>query len=116
MTSKVPVSVSGLPTVVSVVAGLIHSCALTADGAVYCWGGNDFGELGDGTLLERDTPIAVTLPRVTRIAAGEVHTCALTAGGTVMCWGDNSYGEVGNGAADGGSQTVPTPVAVVGLP
>lgn len=116
--SLVPVAVKGLTGVVSVTAGLVHTCALTQSGTVYCWGGNDFGALGDGTVkTERDTPVLVAgLPRATAISAGAVHTCALLATGGAMCWGDDTYGELGDGVADGGPRSVPTPVAVVGIP
>lgn len=116
--SFVPVAVQGVPGAVAVTAGLVHTCALTQAGAVYCWGGNDWGNVGDGTVMtERDTPVLVAgLPKATAVSAGLSHTCALLASGGAMCWGEDTYGELGDGVADGGTRLVPTPVAVVGLP
>ena len=96
-------AVVGLPGAIDAVAlGEGHSCALTAAGQVYCWGGNEFGELGDGTRADRTSPTPVdTLPGdVVAIAAGGYHTCALRATGTVLCWGDNIYGQAGQPGFD----------------
>ena len=55
------------------------------------------GSLGDGTTMNRRTPVAVAgLSGVTAIAAG-IHTCALLADTTVRCWGNNASGELGDG-------------------
>jgi alpha-tubulin suppressor-like RCC1 family protein len=73
--------------------GASHSCALRTDGAVYCWGRNDTGQVGDGTQQDRPTPARVAgLPvgrNVVQIAAGELHTCAMMDDNTVWCWGTN---------------------------
>ena len=116
--SLVPIPVQSLTDAVAVTAGYVHTCALTKAGAVYCWGGNDWGNVGDGTVMtERDTPVLVSgLPPATAISAGAEHTCALLASGQAMCWGDDTYGELGDGVADGGPRSVPTPVGVVGIP
>jgi alpha-tubulin suppressor-like RCC1 family protein len=83
-----------------------HVCAATTSGSVMCWGSNAQGELGDGTLVDRPTPVAAiilgapgalgaTAPIAT-LAAGVGHTCLL-AGGQVSCWGTNLLGELGDG-------------------
>ena len=73
--------------------GEAHSCALRTDGAIYCWGRNDEGQVGDGTEQDRSTPTRVVgLPAgrtVLQIAAGELHTCAILDDNTVWCWGTN---------------------------
>jgi alpha-tubulin suppressor-like RCC1 family protein len=84
---------------VAVTAGWFHSCALEADGRVFCWGQNGVGQLGDGTTaLLRTVPTLV--PGVTdavAVKAGGWNTCVLRAGGGVLCWGANGLGEVGDG-------------------
>ena len=110
-----PVDVSGLPAgsdVTAIAAGLSHTCAVTAEGGVRCWGYNDKGQLGDGTTGNKDMPVAVSglASGVTAIAAGGLHTCALTAGGGVECWGYNEYGQLGDG-----SVWRNTPVDVIGF-
>lgn len=101
------------PVLSRVAAGDSHSCAVTADGHVKCWGSNDNGQLGDGTFARR--PSATTVPgleRVTAVATGSgSHTCALTDAGAVKCWGSNEFGQLGNGDTAASS----IPVQVLGL-
>src|SRR2546427_9271570 len=68
----------------SVTAGRLHTCGVTAAGTAYCWGGNGFGQLGDGTATNRLTPVLVAAPAGVSLAAvdaGDFHTCAVTAAG-----------------------------------
>ncbi len=92
-------------------------------GEVECWGGDVFGEVGDGnsgTPVPRPTIVA-GLPGVKAVVSGPNHTCALETAGSVACWGDNVVGEVGNGSTFGGlpgtepGMLVTTPVPVAGL-
>jgi alpha-tubulin suppressor-like RCC1 family protein len=110
-----PVDVSGLFVPATAIAvGGSHSCALSAAGAVKCWGTNFSGQLGDGTRVNRSLPVDVLgLARgVIAIAAGSEHTCALTTGGAMRCWGTNVSGQLG----DGTNVNRDTPVDVSGLP
>ena len=120
-----PVFVAGLTDVVAVAAGKLagdHSLALRADGTVWAWGDNSFGELGDGSHTERHQPVPVlvtlypsvlTAPvtGVTAIAAGGMHSLALHANGTVSAWGSNTCGQLG----DGSTSERTTAVSVSGL-
>lgn len=113
-----PVDVVGLGSgVVAVDTGFSHTCAVTAAGAVKCWGDNDDGQLGDGTTTNRSTPVNVVGlangVQALSIAggAGDNHSCVLTSTGVVKCWGSNFFGQLGSG--DDGIYL--TPVDVVGL-
>jgi alpha-tubulin suppressor-like RCC1 family protein len=106
------VAVTGLAgAVVSVCGGNGHSCALLATGGVQCWGWNYRGQLGDGTQMNRSTPVTVSgLSGVVELACGGEHNCARVATG-VRCWGANYWGELG----DNTNQHRSTPVTVQGL-
>lgn len=104
-----PQLVSSVTNAVSITVGLRHVCALLATGSVRCWGNNDEGQLGDGTLVARSTPTLVTgLSDAVEIAAGEHFTCARRVSGSVVCWGRNIEGQLGDGTRT--SRLVPTAV------
>lgn len=120
-----PDFVATFPALVSVSAGLAHSCGLDAGGGAICWGRNVQGSLGSGdtTTASFIQPVAVTgglsftalsVSRQERLALGGgfAHTCGLVSGGSAYCWGDNSFGEQGDGTAD--STPHAAPVAVIG--
>ena len=80
----------------AVTAGYFHSCGLALAGRAYCWGGNTWGTLGDGSRTASNRPVAVAGGlRYTMIESGAGHTCGVTESGKVYCWGLNDEGHVG---------------------
>jgi alpha-tubulin suppressor-like RCC1 family protein len=109
-------TVASLTDAVSIAAGINHTCAVRASGAVSCWGANDLAQLGNGSrdiTQGHNVPVDVPgLSDVTGVAAGGNHSCALRANGTVRCWGANSRGQVGDGTV---ADARLSPTAVQGL-
>ncbi|HVU04532.1 MAG TPA: hypothetical protein VHE30_22395 [Polyangiaceae bacterium] len=85
--------------VAAIAAGHDDTCALTLDGALWCWGWNYAGELGDGTTETRrlPTPVSGMSSGVASVSVGGSDTCAVKTDGSVWCWGHNSTGTVGDG-------------------
>jgi alpha-tubulin suppressor-like RCC1 family protein len=92
-----------LPSGVSisqVAAGENHTCGLSSDSKVFCWGNNEYGQLGNGTDTNSPTPIAVILPSgvsISQVVARGDHTCGMGSDSKVYCWGVNYDGQLGNG-------------------
>jgi alpha-tubulin suppressor-like RCC1 family protein len=110
-----PVEVAGGRTDWAVVsAGTFHTCARRRTGQLYCWGQDDWGQLGDGgTNTSRSQPVEVVGGRTdwAGVVASGGHTCAVRRTGRLFCWGDDSVGQLG----DGGTNTPqPQPVEVAG--
>jgi alpha-tubulin suppressor-like RCC1 family protein len=103
-------TVVSLPDATALAAGPAanHTCALRVDGSVRCWGRNGDTQLGDGTILNRNFPVPVSVGAIVTLAAGGRHTCALHTSSLVLCWGANPQGQLGNG-----STTTPNPPAPV---
>ena len=101
-----PVTVPSLTNVTALTTGGAHSCALTHDGHVRCWGNNTSGQLGDGTTAQSTTPLETSLTSTSALAAGDYHACALTHDGHVHCWGANYAGQLGDGTTDQRSKPV----------
>ncbi|MQY14334.1 hypothetical protein SRB5_44980 [Streptomyces sp. RB5] len=109
--TPMPVDLPADATIVAIAAGSMHGLALASDGRLFAWGNNDRGQLGDGSVINRLTPVEVDLPpgtTVTQLAAGLSHTLALTSVGEVLAWGGNDRGQLGDGTVT--EHHVPTPV------
>lgn len=74
-----------------------HTAAIKADGTLWTWGGNDHGQLGDGTLVDRNTPAQVGTDTWVAVQCGALHTVALRSDSTLWAWGYNGYGQLGLG-------------------
>ena len=88
----------GLTGISSIGAGYKHLFALKNDNTVWAWGDNQFGQLGDGTIIDQPiTPIQITsLSNIISITGGQRHSIALKSDGTVWTWGWNGMGQLGD--------------------
>ncbi|MFT7622817.1 MAG: alpha-tubulin suppressor-like RCC1 family protein, partial [Myxococcota bacterium] len=106
----IPVPVDG--QALSVVPGKTHSCAIVLGGEVYCWGGNDDGQLGfDGAGTNLPTKVLGLSAPARQLALGDAHTCALLTTGALSCWGANLRGQLGNNS----NQSIATPQSPIGI-
>src|SRR5207247_1843480 len=93
-----PGGVGYLTGVTALAVGFEHSLALKSDGTAWAWGWNFYGQLGDGTFTDSDTPVQVLgLSGVTAIAGGAAHSGVLKGDGTAWAWGCDGHGHRGNG-------------------
>ena len=104
--------------VTAVGAGDFHTCASTAGGALWCWGYNPYGELGNNTRDSSSVPVRVVGPGgtgfldgVAGVASAQYQTCALTSAGAIWCSGYNADGALGNGTTTDSN----VPVQVTGF-
>ena len=105
----------GDPAPLSISAGTGHTCVTMTTAAVgtnkvRCWGQGDYGQLGNGTIVDSLVSVEATVPSAALIAMGGFHSCSMAVL-LVSCWGSNSYGELGDGTTV--AKNVPT--AVVGM-
>lgn len=107
--TTLPLSVVGIARIS---AGEEHSCAVSTAGRGYCWGHNDLGQLGNGSVDEFGQPDPLPSPvadpddpsepmtGLVEIAASRYHSCAVTEDNTAYCWGWNAAGRLGNGTEE----------------
>ena len=83
----------------SAAAGRSHTLALKTDGALWAWGSNEQGQLGDGTTTDRPAPVQIG-SGFSAVAAGSLHSVALKNDGSLWAWGRNLSGQIGDGTAE----------------
>ncbi|MBL8519890.1 MAG: S8 family serine peptidase [Betaproteobacteria bacterium] len=98
-------------TTAKIAMGQQHAVALASDGQVYTWGRNTEGQLGDGSVVNRSTPVLTSLRGAKFVAAGRNTTLAIRVDGTVWAWGENAFGQLG----DGTTVNRPSPVQTGGI-
>ena len=117
--SNVPVAVSTTgalagKTIKRIATGSDHTCAVTTDNQVYCWGRNSNGELGNGSTADSNVPVAVSMPgtlagkAIKRLSGGSYRTCAIAYDNQVYCWGNNDHGQFGNNSTTSSRTPVAT--------
>ncbi|MBN2722974.1 MAG: hypothetical protein JXR95_02770 [Deltaproteobacteria bacterium] len=94
--------------------GELHTCGVDTAGKLWCWGGNTYGNLGDGTTTPAYSPTEVDIENVlfTRVYPGNNYTCALDDTGAAWCWGNNGYGQLGNSTLENSYYPVPVNMPV----
>lgn len=104
----------------SIASGTNGTCAVAYGGDVYCWGFNLYGQLGDGTSVNRLLPTRIqkgAIPSdafVRQVSVGQWHACALASNNSVYCWGYNTVGQLGDGTNQ--DRSVPTLVQQGAIP
>jgi alpha-tubulin suppressor-like RCC1 family protein len=93
---------------INISAGAFHACAIKTDGTLFCWGWNEYGQLGNNSTTDNRVPVQESRTAIdwAEISAGYSHTCAIKNNGTLFCWGDNLYGKLGNNSTDNSSLPV----------
>ena len=79
--------------------GNAHSCAILDNQSLKCWGGNQYGQLANGSQISSSVPIAVDLgtkKTAAAVSAGGGHVCAILDDNSLKCWGNNDYGQLGH--------------------
>ena len=105
-----PLDVAFSEGFIRILAGKHHTCGITGNNKVLCWGRNSSGQVGVGDNEKRFAPANVSLEgNIQYMSLGESHTCSINNMGIINCWGANAYGQIGTGNASG-SYIDPTPV------
>jgi len=113
--TPVPVSLPAGATIAQIAIGGYTGYALDSDGVLYAWGWNYYGQLGDGTTINRSAPVPVSVPvgvTFTQIAVNSGSAYALGSDDLLYAWGWNLYGQLGDGTTINRSTPVPVSVPV----
>lgn len=95
-----------------------HTCIMDSNGLSYCWGRNDYGQLGDGTVNTVALPTflngngMIDNKKLIMIKGSTYNTCAINTDYKLYCWGQNNYGQIGQGSSSGTPTKIPTLVNV----
>lgn len=104
---ELSVKASGIGAVTQVAVGSGFTCALVTGGTAWCWGTNQYGQLGDGTRVDRLAPARVSgSTAFSSLSSGQDGACGLVASGLAWCWGTNWSGQLGDGTTEHRSSPV----------
>lgn len=108
----IPTAVHGGIAFRQLAASQLVTCGVAVDGAAYCWGANNQGQLGTGDTVSQTVPAPVSIEEpVQHIAPAEgQHTCAINTSGIAYCWGSNGLGQLGIGTLDADAHWLPEAV------
>jgi alpha-tubulin suppressor-like RCC1 family protein len=89
--------VSGMSGWAQVTAARYGASAIKTDGTLWCWGRNNYGQLGDGTTIDRSSPVQITTGGAwVSVVCGPATIMAIKSDGTLWGWGANGYGQLGD--------------------
>jgi alpha-tubulin suppressor-like RCC1 family protein len=100
-------SIKDAESVYSTIIDATESCALRQDGKLFCWGLNEHGQVGDGTIVSKTVPVQIDSGTLySKISSSGANRCGITSGGVLKCWGYNIVGQVGDNSTT--DRSVPT--------
>lgn len=114
---SIPTQVPGIFNAVAVGLGDAHSCVLTSERTVLCWGWNNYGQVGsaqiDAKAIVARPQLVAGITNIVQVRVGGNHNCVLTLDADAFCWGDNFNGQLGNPTID--AQVRHEPIQVAGI-
>jgi alpha-tubulin suppressor-like RCC1 family protein len=100
-----PTLIGGMPPMRSVSLMNNTACAISMSDELWCWGANNYGQLGNGTTEYSEVPVRVAIGPVQSVATSTHGICAVLRDGTMRCWGENR-GSIGDGTME--DRSLPT--------
>lgn len=95
---SLPVPIDTSETYKTVDVGDYHACAITTGEDLKCWGRNNYGQVGDGSTVNKTSPTLINNGvKYSSVSVGSTSSCAITTAGALKCWGRNNSGQVGDG-------------------